>query len=80
MLERAKRGRAFYYRPCLTRPEFESARAADAFRVVLEGDSSAVGPLLSFFVDAVGDRDHELLDELEALVRSRRAEIGSKRP
>jgi predicted transcriptional regulator len=79
VLDRTKHGRAFYYRPCLTRPEFEAAWAADAFRVVLAGDSSAVGPLLSFFVDAVGDRDHELLDELEALVRSRQAEIGSKR-
>jgi hypothetical protein len=31
---------------------------------------------MSFFVQAVSDRDREALDELEALVRARRAEIG----
>jgi hypothetical protein len=35
---------------------------------------------MSFFVDAVGDRDRELLDDLEALVRSRRADLENKRP
>jgi len=79
VLDRIKVGRAFYYRPCLTRAQFESARAAEALRVVLEGDGAAVGSLLSFFVDAVGDRDRDLLDELESLVRSRRAELGNKR-
>ena len=79
VLARAKQGRAFFYQPRLTRAEFESARAADAVRVALRGDGAAVGPLMSFFVDAVGDRDHELLDELESLVRSRRAEIEQKR-
>jgi predicted transcriptional regulator len=79
VLDRAKHGRAFFYRPCLTRAQFESARAAEALRIALEGDGTAVGPLLSFFVDAVGDRDRELLDDLESLVRSRRAELGNKR-
>src|ERR1700693_1345263 len=57
VLGRTKQGRAFYYQPCLTRPEVDSARAADAVRAALKGDGSAVGPLMSFFVDAVGDRD-----------------------
>ena len=80
VLERTKQGRAFFYVPRLTRPQFESGRAADALRVALEGDSAELGPLLSFFVQAVSDRDYELLDELEALVRARRAEIDRKRP
>jgi predicted transcriptional regulator len=80
VLDRAKRGRAFYYVPCLTRPQLESARAAAALQVALEGDGAALGPLLSFFVDAVGDRDRRLLDELESLVRARRAEIETERP
>lgn len=80
MLERTKRGRAFLYRPALTRAEFESARAAEALRVVFQGDGTAVGPLMSFFVEAVGDRDRELLDELESLVKSRRAEIAKTQP
>ena len=79
-LTRMKHGRAFYYQPAMTRAEFESARVADALRAALASDPTALGPLMSFFVDAVGDRDLELLDELEALVRSRRAVLENKRP
>jgi len=78
VLDRSKQGRAFFYQPRLTRQEFESGRAADALRVALEGNSAELSPLLSFFVRAVGDRDRELLDELESLVRARRAEIEKK--
>jgi predicted transcriptional regulator len=74
-LTRTKQGRAFYYQPSLTRAEFDAARAADALRAALAGDPTALGPLMSFFVEAVGDRDRELLDDLEALVRSRRADL-----
>jgi predicted transcriptional regulator len=80
VLTRAKRGRAFLYETRLTRPEFESARAAMALRTAIAGNDAALTPLMSFFVQAVSDRDHDLLDELEALVRARRAENGGKRP
>ena len=79
LLGRTKSGRAFLYQPRLTRAEFESTRAADAVRDAIEGDGAAIGPLLSCFVQAVGDRDRELLDELEALVRARRAELKEQR-
>ena len=79
VLSRVKQGRAFYYRPLLTRPEFDSARAADALKVALAGDSAALTPLLSFFVEAVSDRNDALLDELEALVRARRAALEDER-
>jgi predicted transcriptional regulator len=78
MLGRTKQGRAFFYQPRLTRPEYDSVRAADALKVALEGDGASLVPLLSFFVDAVGDRDQELLDELEALVRARRAALEKR--
>src|SRR5262245_28731037 len=78
VLDRAKRGRAFYYQPSLTRGELESARAAEALRLALTGDGATVGSLLSFFVDAVGDRVRVLLAELESLIRSRRAELEQK--
>jgi predicted transcriptional regulator len=80
VLQRTKHGRAFFYQPKLSRSEFDSARAADALRVALSADGSQLTPLLSFFVQAVGDKDDELLDELEALVRARRAEVDPKRP
>lgn len=73
VLTRTKHGRAFFYQAALTRPEFESRRAAEALQLALDGDGATLGPLLSFFVRAVGDR--ELLDELEALVRAQRAKI-----
>jgi predicted transcriptional regulator len=77
-LTRTKQGRAFYYQPSMTRAEFDSARAADALQAALAGDPTALGPLMSFFVEAVSDRDRELLDDLEALVRSRRADLENK--
>jgi predicted transcriptional regulator len=79
-LTRTKIGRAFYYQPSMTRAEFDSARAADALRTALASDATTLGALMSFFVDAIGDRDRELLDDLEALVRSRRADLEHKRP
>ena len=79
VLDRTKQGRAFFYEPRMTRPEYDSVRAADALKVALEGDGAALGPLLSFFVEAVGDRDQELLDELEVLVRRARRAALEKR-
>ncbi len=79
VLRREKNGRAFLYQPRLSRAEFESARATAAVKTALEGDGASVGLLLSFLVQAVSDRDQDLLDDLEALVRARRAEIENKR-
>jgi predicted transcriptional regulator len=72
ILSREKRGRAFFYRPRLTRSEYESEVATDALRAVLDRDSHSLRPLLSFFVDAVGDKDDGLLKDLEVLARARR--------
>jgi predicted transcriptional regulator len=73
VLTREKQGRAFVYRPRMSRSEFNSARAGDAVRAALKNGGS-LAPLASYLVDAVGDRDHELLAELEALVGHRRGE------
>jgi predicted transcriptional regulator len=78
VLLREKSGRAFLYRPRFTRAEFESARAADALRTAIQGGGSLT-PIASCLIDAVGDRDRELLDELEALVAARRADQKGKR-
>ena len=78
VLSREKHGRAFVYRPRLTRSEFEAARAADAVRAALR-DGASLAPLASYLIDAVGNRDRELLDELESLVALRRAELRGKR-
>jgi len=80
LLDRTKSGRAFLYRQRQTRSEFDSARVAAAVRRAIASGDTALGPLLSCFVDAVGERDRELLDELEALVRARRAALRERQP
>jgi predicted transcriptional regulator len=72
ILDRVKQGRAFYYNPRLNAADLEAALAAEALRQALARNVSALRPFLSVFVNVIGDRDHSLLDELEALVRARR--------
>lgn len=79
-LARVKSGRAFYYRPKSSQQELISELAGSAFATLLPGDAAAVRPILSMFVDTVGDRDHALLDELEALVKARRDELKGRAP
>jgi predicted transcriptional regulator len=77
-LIRAKRGRAFYYQPRSSPQKLISELAGSTFATLLPGDADAVRPILSMFVDTVGDRDHALLDELEALVKARRDELKGR--
>jgi predicted transcriptional regulator len=78
VLHRDKQGRAFFYRPQSSRAQLQSQLAGSALATMLPDDSSAVRPILSLFVDAVGDRDRGLLDELEWLVRARRDELAGR--
>lgn len=78
VLRRNKSGRAFYYEPQFSPEEWRRQLAGSTFATMLPGDASAARPILSQFVDAVGDRDLALLDDLEALVRARRDELERK--
>jgi predicted transcriptional regulator len=79
-LARSKNGRAFYYTPKATRDELVSGLAESTFKTLLPGSASAMRPILSMFVDTVGEQDEAMLDELEALVRERRQELKGKGP
>jgi predicted transcriptional regulator len=79
LLERTKHGRAFLYWPRMSRVEFHSAQAARALKAAFEGGRSEPELLLSCLVDAVTEQDRSLLDDLEALVRARRAAPGGGR-
>jgi len=46
---------------------------------LLDGDRSAPLPFLSNLVEAVGERDRALLDELERLVRLKRRQLSRER-
>jgi predicted transcriptional regulator len=79
-LSREKIGRAFYYQTRGTRQQLISQIAGSTFATLLPGDAEAVRPIMSLFVDTVGDRDEALLDDLEALIRTRRDELKAKGP
>jgi predicted transcriptional regulator len=77
-LSRAKNGRAFYYEPRSSQQDLISQLAGSTFANILPGDAESMRPILSMFVDTVGERDHALLDELEALVKARRDELKER--
>jgi predicted transcriptional regulator len=79
-LSRVKSGRAFYYQPKSSQQELISALAGSTLATLLPGDAESVRPILSMFVDTVGDRDRALLDELEKMVRARRDELKRREP
>jgi predicted transcriptional regulator len=74
-LTRVKSGRAFLYRPKSSQQELISKLAGSTLATLLPGDVESVRPILSMFVDSVGDRDQALLDDLEQLVKARRDEL-----
>lgn len=79
LLARRREGRAFLYRPLLSRAEFEGQVASDMVDGLLNLAAGPPQPVLHSIVDAVGRRDHELLDELERLVREKRRELKRER-
>ena len=77
LLKREKEGRAYFYTPSLTREEFERGVAEDVLDGLL-GRADGAEPLLACIVDAVGERDRALLDELHRLVEEKRRELGEQ--
>ena len=73
LLERRKEGRAFLYRARLTRQQFVLHAGAGLIRGLLESEGE---PALAFLVDAVTDRDREMLDRLERVVREKKRQAG----
>jgi predicted transcriptional regulator len=81
LTERRREGRAFLYRARVSRDELHQGVASDVIDSLLGGDNATARPVISTFVDAVGQRDAALLDELERLVRDRkRRQSGRGRP
>jgi len=75
-VNRRREGRAFLYTPAYARHELQSTVTTNLLTDLLAGSSTAAAtPVLSNLVDAVADQDDKLLDELERLVRDKRARI-----
>src|SRR5437763_14601280 len=69
LLERRKEGRAFVYTIRYTEAEVERTVAEDVLERLLDSSLGRVEPVLATIVDRVTERDRELLDELERLVK-----------
>jgi predicted transcriptional regulator len=79
LLARRKHGRAYVYSTHLTREDVDRGSAAHVFGALLGKGAERAQPVLSCFVDAVSQRDLQLLDELERLVREKRRQSGGGR-
>lgn len=71
LVERERAGRAFFYRARYTRAQLETGVATDLIDAMLGTDAAAARPVMSTFVDAVGQRDAALLAELADLIKNR---------
>ena len=73
LLARRKSDRAFIYSAALTREEWEQKRAGDFVAGFFSPEL-----LISCLVDAVGQHDKALLDELERKIKLKRRELDRK--
>ena len=71
MLQRRKVGKAFLYVAALTEQQYREQLTHHLFGMVLQ-DGKNSGAVLSNFVDAVGEADEKLLDNLDQLVQAKR--------
>jgi predicted transcriptional regulator len=78
VLERRKSARAFLYSPRWTRREWEEKRAGEFVAGFLSGPEPAGELLISCLVDAVGQHDTALLDDLEKKIRLKRKELDRR--
>ena len=75
LLARRKFERAFLYSPRLSRREWEHKRAGDFVAGFFSGPRPSGELLISCLVEAVGQQDEALLDELERKIRLKRKEL-----
>ena len=75
VLNRRKFDRAFLYAPRLSRSEWEHKRAGDFVAGFLSEAKPSRDLLISCLVEAVGQYDERLLDELEKKIRTKRKEL-----
>lgn len=77
-LDREMSGRAFIYSPRVTQEEMQIGVLGDVITGLLDSATRSVRPVLASIVDSVGDKDRKLLDELERLVKEKKAAIKRK--
>src|SRR5215472_8681872 len=80
LLSRRMQDRAFLYSAQMTREEWERKRAGNIVAGFLTGPRPSRDLLLSSFLDAIGEQDARLLDELEKKIRRKRRELFRRGP
>jgi predicted transcriptional regulator len=78
LLDRRMPDRAFLYSARLSHQEWERRRAGSLVAGFLDGTCPSRELLLSSFLDAVGEHDALLLDELEKKIRRKRKELSRR--
>jgi predicted transcriptional regulator len=74
LLDRVSEGRAFRYRPRQSEEELRKTAAGEAIQQLLDSGMKSGLPL-SYLVEAITERDVQLLDELQQLVERKRNEL-----
>lgn len=80
LLDRRMPERAFLYSPRISREAWERQRAERILADFLGGPHPSRELLLSSFLEAVGQHDAVLLDELEKKIRRKRKELSRRGP
>ena len=78
-LSRSKSDRAYFYAPRLTRLEWQQKRAEVLVTDFLSGTGAPGDLLVSCLLDAVGQHDAALLNDLEERIRAKRHELEKER-
>ena len=79
VLERELAGRAYVYSAPASSEQLQSSLAMGLLSRLLGRGREAASPVLSSLVDSVGEKDRQLLDELDRLVREKRRELDRRR-
>jgi len=75
LLDRRKDGRAFLYCPAVSPEEFEHGITQDVIDGLLGNGAECIEPVLACIVDKVSERERELLDELDRLVKEKKRQL-----
>jgi predicted transcriptional regulator len=77
-LDRAKVDRAYVYSARMTRDELQLGFAETVIAGLIEVATGRTEPVLACIVDAVSEKDRDLLDDLERLVKEKKAALDQK--
>src|SRR6516164_8586367 len=80
LLDRQKSERAFLYTTRLSQQEWQRQRAGNLVAGLLAGSLPSRELLLSSLVEAVGQHDATLLEQLETKIRAKRKELSKGNP